>query len=133
MAWLQASPCRFLINKNFHRYWLPCAIQQGPVAQGRRLLQQAQSPQLQEHSQPAFMSNTMVSYGVSSSSSSSNTALNTSGAGKAGNNDGGVALVILVSGVVGGVLVAILMVLVIYFACLRRAGGSRPLRDIKMA
>ena len=134
MAWLQASPCRFLINKNFHRYWLPCAIQQGPAAQGRRLLQQAQSPQLQEHSQPAFMSNTMVSYGVSSSSSSSsNTALNTSGAGKAGNNDGGVALVILVSGVVGGVLVAILMVLVIYFACLRRAGGSRPLRDIKMA
>ena len=136
---LSASPCMFLINKDFHRYWLPCALQAldapSSTARRRALLQQTSTGAggvLVEHSQCTFMSSTTVSYGILSSSPSPPSTGNNNGNGNSGSSTGAsspaTSLFIILAGLGSGLIITLLAVILIYFLVVRHRANmeGRP-------
>jgi cysteine-rich repeat protein len=131
---LSSSVCRYKINKDFHRQWLPCAL--GVVVDhnrsaGRRLLETDQPPVLVEHSQCTFMSSTIVSYGVAPPAVGPSVRPGTANDGGAGGGAEG-SLWIIVGGIFSGLLVALLAVVVLCCVFLRRS-STAPYLDSKRA
>ena len=150
---LDNSSCRFLVNRDFQRAWLPCVLQEvsslftttsSNASKRRRSLLMAQDspsaylsmasqqPMAVEHSQSTFFSQTLVSY------SNANAVTDTTGLGGApsqpsisnSDNNGNTLLSsssfwIIVGGIVGGLLMAIAGVIVVYYFCLSPSKKSR--------
>ena len=134
---LDTSECRFKLNKEFHRDWLPCAL---PIAispnnnnnsTGRSLLQvnDAGNQAIVMHSQSTFMSSTTVTYAprispiddhrpTVSSSTSTLTGSKSSGTDPHG------SMWIILGGVAGGLLVSVLLVAVLYVYCIASPSGQ---------
>ena len=142
---LQVSECRFKLNKDFHRQWLPCAL---PIAisatrnaSSRRALQQATtttpSPASVEHSQCTFMSSTTVTYAPANGLTNDKQPAPLSGtrgtATSSTSNGGNGSMWIILGGVAGGLVVSGLLVLVIYLYCIARPLGGQSQGEYKIA
>ena len=131
---LDDSPCRFLINRDFHRIWLPCAIQVISSSSslsnstnngGRHLLQQQQgvnSGIATENSQFTFMSSTSVSYGSQSPSTGGGGSGTRAGDGNNNNsNSNNGSFIVIALGIGAGIIIVILLLIIIYY-CLFISG-----------
>jgi hypothetical protein len=88
--------------------------------------QAGQQPSLQEHTQPVFMSNTIISYASTESPSPTPSAILVKPSGS--NSADQAAVIIIVSGVAGGLLIAFITVLILYYICSVRSKTNRVLK-----
>lgn len=128
---LDNSKCRFLLNKDFHHEWLPCALgilsgNGSPQGSRRRrnLLQDgdAATPQAQKlvsaHAQTTFVSMTSISYGVMSQGGASDRDASNGQRGNNNNNanngDNQSFTIAVIAGILVGVLIVVLVIGVIF-------------------
>ena len=139
---LDASPCKFLINRDFHTYWLPCALAavlSSPAAPGaRRLLQvSTSSAMLMLHTPSTFLSSTTVSYGDSvlpAPSLNGNATLSSRGLSPSSSSSGASTTAwIIFAGIVVGLVICLVLLGVLYCLVMQRLPQAAPPSNYKSA
>jgi hypothetical protein len=135
-----SAECRSVINRDFHRNWLPCALRAvlpyvnaSGTGQQRRLLAQQQpiAVGISEHSQCTFMSSTTVSYGISSAGAPAGSKPSAPAPYQSSSSQEGASWV-LVAGASAGIVIAVLVVVVVYCFLFRHGeegGGEKELKS----